>query len=272
MKQHARAWWRLAIVLFPLLGSSNIYADDSVAVGRLLFYTKSSGYEHSVVHRQGDSPAFAERIMMELANAHSIELTVTKDGSVFDGDLDRYDAILFYTTGDLTSVGNDGHPPMSQSGKQRMLDAVAAGMGFVGVHSATDTFHSPGNSLTNQRSVDPYIEMIGGEFVRHGRQQAALMKIVDSQFPGMPSSRTGFAMLEEWYSLKNFQSDLHVLLVNETKGLEGIEYDRPPFPATWTRMHNKGRVFYTSMGHREDVWSNPLFQQILFGRNPLGNG
>ena len=27
----------------------------------------------------------------------------------------------------------------------------------------------------------------------------------------------------------------------------------------------RGRVFYTSMGHREDVWTNPTFQQIALG-------
>ena len=30
-------------------------------------------------------------------------------------------------------------------------------------------------------------------------------------------------------------------------------------------MHGKGRVFYTSMGHREDVWENPLYQGLLLG-------
>jgi type 1 glutamine amidotransferase len=30
-------------------------------------------------------------------------------------------------------------------------------------------------------------------------------------------------------------------------------------------MHGKGRVFYTSMGHREDVWTNPLYQTLLMG-------
>ena len=40
---------------------------------------------------------------------------------------------------------------------------------------------------------------------------------------------------------------------------------RELYPATWTRMHGKGRVFYTSMGHREDVWTNPVFQTILAG-------
>jgi type 1 glutamine amidotransferase len=30
-------------------------------------------------------------------------------------------------------------------------------------------------------------------------------------------------------------------------------------------MHGKGRVFYTSMGHREDVWKNDVFQRLLLG-------
>jgi hypothetical protein len=47
--------------------------------------------------------------------------------------------------------------------------------------------------------------------------------------------------------------------------MKGAMYQRPSFPATWARMHGKGRVFYTSMGHREDVWTNPIFQQIVLG-------
>jgi type 1 glutamine amidotransferase len=30
-------------------------------------------------------------------------------------------------------------------------------------------------------------------------------------------------------------------------------------------MHGKGRVFYTSMGHREDVWEKPEFQALVVG-------
>ena len=79
---------------------------------------------------------------------------------------------------------------------------------------------------------------------------------------GLPGE---FALMEEWYSLKDFRPNLHVLLVQETAGMEGSDYQRPPYPATWARMHGKGRVFYTSMGHRDDVWTNPLFQSILLG-------
>jgi type 1 glutamine amidotransferase len=56
-----------------------------------------------------------------------------------------------------------------------------------------------------------------------------------------------------------------VLLVQETAGMKGADYQRPPFPATWARRHGRGRVFYTSMGHREDVWTNPVFQSVLVG-------
>jgi type 1 glutamine amidotransferase len=114
--------------------------------------------------------------------------------------------------------------------------------------------------------VDPYVAMIGAEFIRHGRQQKARMIVADPKFPGMEAAGSdGFELLEEWYSLKDFAPDLHVLLVQDTKGMVGPDYDRPPYPATWARRYGRGRVFYSSMGHREDVWESARFQTILRG-------
>jgi type 1 glutamine amidotransferase len=45
--------------------------------------------------------------------------------------------------------------------------------------------------------------------------------------------------------------------------MKGEAYHRPDFPQTWVRMYGKGRVFYTSLGHREDVWTNPFFQALV---------
>ena len=56
-----------------------------------------------------------------------------------------------------------------------------------------------------------------------------------------------------------------MILVQATQGMDGTDYQRPDYPATWARMHGKGRVFYTSMGHREDVWTSPIFQAVLLG-------
>ena len=82
-----------------------------------------------------------------------------------DGDLDQYDAFIFYVSGMLTKPSERPQPgePMSAEGKKRLLAAIAAGKGFVGIHAATDAFRGPG--------IDPYTAMIGGEFAVHGVQQ-----------------------------------------------------------------------------------------------------
>ena len=112
---------------------------------------------------------------------------------------------------------------------------------------------------------DPYVAMVGAQFVAHGAQQDAAMKVVAPNFPGVKGLGTSFRLVDEWYAMKHFADNLHVILVQETAGMEGAMYQRPPFPATWARMHEKGRVFFCSMGHREDVWTNRVFQQVLLG-------
>ncbi len=38
-----------------------------------------------------------------------------------------------------------------------------------------------------------------------------------------------------------------------------------PYPETWARTQGKGRIFYSTLGHREDVWKKPVFEQVLLG-------
>lgn len=255
---------------------------------KLLYFTKSSGFQHSVVDRK-DAPeklSYSEQIMTDWGAKHNFEVTCTKDGTIFTPEkIATFDAFMFYTTGDLTQPdkgkknnkkGADGKalpaaeqdlrdstPPMSPEGKQAFLDAIKAGKGFIGSHCGSDTFHSKKGA--NGDIVDPYIEMVGGEFIVHGAQQKSKMVCVDQAFPGMGPGKDGFEMNEEWYALKNHAKDMHVILVQDTTGMQGKMYARPPYPATWARMYGKGRVFFTSMGHREDVWKSPIFESLLLG-------
>ncbi len=238
---------------------------------RILFFTKSSGYEHSVIKKIGDQPSHAEKVLTEVGQTRGWTITHTKDGRIFaSSSLAEYDAVFFYTTGDLTTAGTDGTPPMTPEGKAALLAGIRGGQGFIGAHCAADTFHSPGErSAGASENADPYIEMLGGEFIGHGRQQQAKMICADPSFPGCAGIKNGFELVEEWYGFKNFRKDLHVILAQETAGMATTGSDhvyvRPPYPATWARRHGKGRVFYTSMGHREDVWTNPIFRAILAG-------
>ena len=232
---------------------------------KVLYFSRSAGFEHEAVKRKGGKPSISERILNELGKKHGFEVVSTKDGRVFDGDLDQYDAIAFYTSGVLTEPNKQQTPPMTPEGKEKLLRAIAAGKGFIGLHSATDSFHSRGPGNQNQTEVDPYIAMIGGEFIVHGDQQNAMIRAASPEFPGVKEFGQSVSLKEEWYTLKNFAKDLHVILIEDNEGMEGDCYQRPPFPMTWARMHGKGRVFYTSFGHRDDIWTNPGVQGIIVG-------
>jgi hypothetical protein len=262
---------------------------------KILFLTKSSGFQHDVVRRSATNPeklAVAEQMLTEIAGKHGYEVTCTKDADVFNDPktYETYGIIALYTTEDLTKPsdkytrkkGPDGkevndklihtEKPMSKEGKELFLKSIEEGkVGIIGFHCASDTFHS--KNRNNQEllrdakikdPVDPYIGMIGGEFAGHGRQQDATMKFVSSSFPGL-SGLKDFTMHEEWYNLKNLAPDMHVILVQDTKSMKNPEpmYKRNPFPATWARMQGKGRVFYTSMGHKPEVWNDSTFQKVV---------
>ena len=249
-----------------LLGPSSLKAlaaQKGGAPKKVLFFTKSSGFQHSVIARKGESPALAERILTEIGKEHGFEVVASKDGRMFDPDkIGQWDAFAFETTGDLTQAGNDKTPPISKDGKKALIDAIEGGKGFVGMHCATDTFGSHGGLNAD----DPYTKMIGANFAGHGEQQDGTIEIADPSFPGVSGFGTGsFVIKDEWYTQKYWADDLHVILVQQTKGMKNDQYQRPSFPETWARMHGKGRVFYTSMGHREDVWENPKYQGLLLG-------
>lgn len=232
---------------------------------RVLYFTRNVGFYHSVVVRKGDELSHSERILVELGQQAGIEVTCSKDGRVFDGDLAQYDAFAFYTNGDLTQANPQNEPPMTAEGKQRFLAAIEAGKGFVGLHSSCNSWAVRGPAYENNAQVDPFIAMLGAQFIAHGPQQKATMRVTSPHFPGLEGVGESFEMLEEWYAMKNFAKDLHVILVQETKGMTGECYQRPPFPSTWARMQGRGRVFFTSLAHREDVWEGKPLQPIVMG-------
>ena len=232
---------------------------------KILFFTKSSGFEHPAIHRDGDKLGYAERVLSELGKTHGYDIVCSKDGSLFEPEkIGQWDAFVFYTTGDLTKSGTDKQTPISESGFKAFIDRVHSGKaGFVGVHSATDT-------LGDHRGMgdkDPYTQMIGGQFNGHGAQGEAELFVADAKFPGAAGLKERFKMTDEWYSQKYQPEDLHVILAHDTSTMQklGNDYARPNYPQTWAKAFGDGRVFYSSMGHREDVWDNPIYQGLVLG-------
>jgi hypothetical protein len=224
-------------------------ADPAQGKKKLLFLTHSAGFEHSTIKRaKADELSHSEKILTQIGDEAGIAVTCTKDCTLINAEnLKGYDAVFFYTTGDL---------PIPH--RQDLLDFVKGGKGFIGSHCATDTFHG-----WSEAGRKPYIELIGAEFATHHAQEPARVEVVDP--PAAPVAHiqgSDFRINDEWYVFKNLSSEIHPILVLDTKSMKQEKYNTmAPYPIAWTRSYGKGRVFYTGMGHREDVWTNPLFQR-----------
>lgn len=258
-----------------LIASRSLFAAKNKSV---LLFTKSSGFEHAVVKTTSGQPSIMETALRGLSTQNNFELTASKDGRIFDSkEFHDYAAVVFFTTGDLTQEGTDKNPPMSPQGKQAFLDAVHGGLGFVGVHAASDTFHTQPDTqdLSNRyiahgEQSDPYLRMLGGEFIIHGqakdpRLQTANIVISDPNFPGLQGVHSPVSFMEEWYSMKDFAPDLHVICTLDTSTMNGLAYKRAPYPVVWARMEGRGKVFYTALGDRPENWQNPFLLNVLAG-------
>lgn len=221
-----------------------------------LLFTKSSAFEHDVVRQAGDAPTFLHRQLEPLFRARGIRLVETKDGGQLR-DLERYAGVVFYTCGDLGVPGTDGRAPLAPADLGKLLTAVHGGLPFIGLHCASDTYQQPDGPSEYQR-------MLGGAFESHGDQQRASLRIVDPAFPGVGAAQD-WSFVEEWYALRHLADDIHPIHLIETAGMKGPMYERPPYAVTWTRQHGEGRVFYTVLGHREDVIAGAPFQRLVGG-------
>ena len=212
--------------------------------GHLLYLTLSAGFKH-------DSVAMSRDIVTEIGkDSGAFDVTLADDVSPFTAaNLKNYDAVMFYTTGEL---------PMNDEQKQAFVQFVRSGHGFVGVHSATDTFYM----------WPEYLEMIGGYFNDHPWHQNVTVDVVDPSNPIVSALAPSFQINDEIYQISDFQyRDSHVLLKLDP-GSVNLKDPRVrrrfySWPLAWTRSDGQGRVFYTTLGHEQAVWKDQRYQQML---------
>jgi len=155
-------------------------------------------------------------------------------------DADKIDGVIFAnTTGDLPLPDKEG-----------FIKWVENGHSLMAMHSASDTLHG----------FRPYSELLGGEFETHGGQAAVDLTALDPAHPaaqGLPSPWS--ITKEEMYHIKTYdRSRVHDIFASPVVPMDGRPEQGQPkhFPVSWVRTQGTGRVFYTSLGHREDVWDD----------------
>ena len=227
--------------LFLLAGTAPAAAQT---LPRVLYVTQSAGFAHPVV-------PLSEQVLPAIGHAHdAFEVDITRDASILTADvLARYDAVVFYTTGEL---------PLDAGRKSAFLDFIRGGGGFVGIHSATDTFHQ----------WPAYGELIGGYFDNHPWRQEVEVKVEDRDHAATRHLGASFRISDEIYQFKNWErARVDVLLSLDTDSVdahkEGVKRADGDFALAWTRDYGAGRMFYTALGHEDAVWQDERFQRLV---------
>jgi uncharacterized protein len=249
----------LAMALIAFLQSSERGQSDRInsdpffegdrgnrAIPNVLYLTHSAGFKHDVL-------PLSQQILKEIGErTGAFEITATDDCSLLSREgLKKYDAVIFYTTGEL---------PITEDQKAAFLDFIRSGKGFVGIHSATDTFYK----------WPEYGELIGGYFDGHPWHQEVTIRVEDRTHPATRRLEQSFNIKDEIYQIKNFSRDrVHVLMSLDINSVDlklpGVHRTDKDFAVAWCRHYGSGRVFYTALGHRPEVWQDERFQQHLLG-------
>jgi uncharacterized protein len=211
---------------------------------RILYFTHSAGYRHDVI-------AASQAVLKQLGEtSRAFRITTTEDVSAFTTEnLRHYAAVMFFTTGEL---------PMSDAQKAALLAFVRSGRGFLGVHSATDTFYL----------WPEYRKLVGGYFNQHPWHQKVTIDVADPTSLLVGFLPHAFALDDEIYQIRDFEAQTSRILLRLDPASVDLEADNVHrqdygWPLAWTRSYGRGRVFYTALGHEEAVWRDPRYQQML---------
>lgn len=204
---------------------------------RVLIFAKTAGYYHTSIKK-------AMPILHDAcARKNVLADTTRQDLDITPTNLKKYKAIIFLnTSGDI----------LDEDQQKVIEDYIKAGGGFLGIHSATDT----------ETDWLWYTKMVGAIFVSHPEQQQAIINIVDKTHPATSFLPEKWSRTDEWYNYKNISENIHILAYLDENSYKGGE-NGEKHPIIWWQEIEKGRSFYTGIGHGDESYKEPLVIQHI---------
>ena len=208
---------------------------------RILVVTHTEGFRH-------DSIPAAETAIRDLGLADGLYTTDycrTADDVrrlLVPQALNSYQAVVFANT-----TGNLPIPDLAA-----FLAWISAGGGFLGIHSASDTYHDQ----------PTYLAMLGGEFVTHGAIVDAEVRVDDASHPSVAHLAPAFRISDEFYRFAVTDPAMRRLLSLGRDPLDGAPASAT-MPLAWFKNFSSGRVFYTALGHRSELWQDPRYRRHI---------
>ena len=211
---------------------------------RVLVFSRTLGYRHEAI-----GPGIEAIRSLGTANGFAVEAT-EEAASFNDENLSSFDVVIFLST--TADVLDDGQ----QAAFERY---IRAGGGWVGVHAAADT----------EYEWPWYGQLLGGGayFESHPEIQTVQLEVEDTSHPATAHLPQAFAVQDEWYNFRqNPRPSVSVLMtLDESSYAPGDGAMGADHPIAWCHEFEGGRAFYTGLGHRPELYTDPLFTRHLLG-------
>jgi len=196
---------------------------------------------------EGHFPKEVAAIFETILKSEGFHVQVTDSLDVFaESDLSSLSLIVpVWTMGKIT---NEQLKPL--------IAAVIGGVGIAGCH---------GGMCDSFRDAPDYQFMTGGQWVAHPGNDGVdyTVQITDHNHFIMRGIRDFPVRSEQYYM--HVDPSNHVLGTTRFPTADGPHVPNGEFdmPVLWTRLHGRGRVFYSSLGHTPEVVEIPEHKEIL---------
>jgi len=233
------------------IGGAPPDSDDDVAPGNMdepvlenvLVFSHTVGYRHDAI-----GPGI--EAIRQLGTQSGFVVVATEEPAQFvDATLAGFDAVLFLNT------SMDVLDEAQQGAFQRYIQA---GGGWVGVHAASDT----------EYGWPWYGQLIGGNawFKSHSAIQTVTVSVETAGHASTEHLPASLQLEDEWYNFQaNPRTAVTVLLtLDESSYSPGVDA-MGDHPIAWFHEFDGGRAWYTALGHRQELYQNPVFTQHLLG-------
>jgi uncharacterized protein len=217
----------------------------------ILVFSKTNGFRDDAAIRA------ANAALVGIADGRGWSAYFTENGAVFNStDLGRFDATVWNnTSGDVLTA--------EQKGAFRTY--IENGGGFAGIHGAG------GDPRYEWRW---YVEtLIGAQFKGHPLSpqfQPAVIHLEDPNDVTLRGLPREWRRVDEWYS---FEKSPRAAGIKVLATLDESTYRPKMFwrdigmgsdhPIIWKHCVEKGRAFYSALGHSADTYREPLHLKLL---------
>lgn len=217
---------------------------------KVLLFSKTAGFRHSSIS------VGVKSLTMLGENTGAFTAVHTEDESIFEPDrLKEFDMVIMVnTTGEIFKSNGEGSVEREARLKKSLVDFVKGGKGIGGTHSATDTY----------KKWKAYNDMMGGAFVSHPWHMDVPVRILDANHPlTKVFGGNGFTIKDEIYQFRDdtAQPTDRRMLLSLKSTWDGTKKGNRKdkfYPISWIGKYGNGRTFYCSLGHREEIYWNPM--------------